>query len=1027
MKSFKSIIICAFTAIIAISNANAQGKKLVDDIYTYNYAKIIKDNRNMVISVKSTYPNQRALAFSYAQSDYNEKAFDSYTELFNKFVAEIDDFDRLCFALVARKLENYSFSDSLLLLLKSTSYKAQPFFNELSQEFIDQNKGSETYWLENDFSVFYAVKPFPNNTKNGEYALVPDKKGNAYYSSFVGDELYKSVASWHDQPYYKIFKSVYGDSTLGKTVELSNNKSNSHQHVSYYDVNTGLMYITRNAKKKNANREKVLQIFALRQNLVTQKWIEIPFPLNNDKFSVADLVISPDGKKVIFASDMPGGYGKSDLYEAPILESDAKGIKIGEPKNMGPEINTTLRDNFPCFSDSGQFYFSSDGHLGFGGLDIFFVDANTNMVLNAGKPINSAMDDFAPQIHDRDAWGTLTSNRMSRGYDDNLYFFRWVGPSEEEIAKSSESSVIVEVVDEETNLPIKGADVVIVDLNNSEVAVKGKTDDNGVCSFNDFATADANPNIQVTSHPCGYRYALADSMIDLTNGSSKIILKAKAYKVGDDLGKLFDIQSIHYASAKFNITDDSKRELDKLVVIMQDNPGLGVELGSHTDSRASSEFNKTLSENRAKAAYEYAIGRGAEPSRLEYRGYGETKLINQCADGVNCSDFDHAQNRRTEFLIKVIIPCINGQLADSSSQKSQGGTSTDSLKLAAKKKSDLALADVSQGKMICGDGDADGIPDYLDTDSDNDGIPDATEGHGDTDKDGYPNSVDRDSDNDGIADGIEKTGDMDKDGKGNYVDTDSDGDGIDDKVEGTKDSDNDSQPDFLDIDSDSDGIPDSAEGSEDLDRDGLANYVDLDSDGDGIADSLEGRNDMDHDGKPNFLDLDSDGDTIPDVIEKGKTNTPADSDNDGKPDYQDLDSDEDGIFDKIEAPACLPGQKESSSANRTTPKITDVRTPDKTIKNNVSAPTTTLTPVTSVSKVQYRIQFTISKNPMPIKSFKENGLGAIFEYQQNGYYKYCTDKVFNSEAEAAVEKSRVRGLGYNDAFTAGFQNGVRVK
>lgn len=1034
MKSFNYIVSVVVGILFTNTSLFAQ-KKLVDDIYTYNYTKIINQNGGKAIAKKSDYPHQRALAYSLAQVEQNTLAFESYSELFSKYADKVDGYDKLCFALVARKMENYLLSDSLLLLLKSTDYASQPFFNELSQEFIDQNKTAESYWAENDFSTFYSVKPFPSNTKLGEYALVPDKKGNAYYSTHSENGLQKSISSWHEQPYYKIHKAQYGDSSLGLSAELTNNKNGVHQHVSYVDVNTGFIYVTRDATKKNSKREKVLQIFAMRQNVVTKKWTEIPFQLNNIEFSVADLVISPDGSKVVFASDMPGGFGKSDLYEAPILQNDENGIKIGEAKNLGPEINTALRDNFPSFSDSGQFYFSSDGHLGFGGLDVFFIDGNTKLVLNAGRPINSSYDDFAAQIHDRDAWGTLSSNRMSKGYDDNLYFFRWVGPSEEEIEKAKESPVIVEVIDEETGLPVKGAEVAIDDLNDSEIATKGLTDDKGLYSFSGIAPQDANPNLQVSSHPCGYRYATADSVVDLEDGSRKIVLKAKAYKVGDDLGKLFDIKPIHYASAKFDISEDSKRELDKLVVIMQDNTGLSVELGSHTDSKASSVYNQKLSENRAKAAYDYVVGRGVDPSRIGYKGYGETKIVNKCLDGVPCSDIEHSMNRRTEFIIRAIVPCSSVTPVLDTAKKVQpaGGSvaSTDGSATTvsdALKASEAALADISQKSMICGDADADGIPDYLDTDSDNDGIPDASEGTMDTDKDGLPNFLDRDSDGDGIVDGIEKTGDADKDSKANFLDTDSDGDGIDDKTEGTKDSDKDSQPDFLDTDADADGIPDKAEGAEDLDRDGLANYLDLDSDGDGISDNIEGRNDTDKDGKPNFLDTDSDGDTIPDSMEKGKVSgSPADSDSDGKPDYVDTDSDEDGIPDKVEAPACLPGQQSGNVVNTGKSGNQAITVSEPVVQRTPTPTSNILTPVVSGTKVQYRIQFIISKTQIPVKTFTEKGIGSVYEYQQGGYYKYCTDKVFNSEADAMTEKARVRGLGYTDAFIAGFQNGVRVK
>lgn len=1034
MKSLKSIAILLLSTVGSIGGVLAQ-KKLANDIYTYNYAGIINRNNGKAFAKVSDYPNQRALAFSHAQAENNQLAFESYAELFVKFGQQVDAFDKLCFALASRKIENYDLSDSLLLALKATDYGGKPFFNELSQEFIDQNKGAESYWSENDFSTFYSMKPFLSNTKQGEYALVADKKGNAFYSTHIEKGLKKSVALWHEEPYYQIYKATYFDSSLSSGKEITNNKSVTHQHVSFVDANTGFVYITRNAKRKNANRERVLQVYAMRQNAITKKWLEIPFQLNNTNFSVADLIISPDGSKVVFASDMPGGYGKSDLYEAPILQNDENGLKIGEAKNMGPEINTVLRDNFPNYSDSGQFYFSSDGHLGFGGLDIFFLDVSVGLVLNAGKPINSSYDDFAPQIHDKDAWGTITSNRGTKGYDDNLYFFRWVGPTEDEMEESKESPVVVEVVDAETGLAIKGAEVAIDDLNDSEIAVKGVTDEKGLYSFTGIASQDANPSLQVTSHPCGYRYAMADSVVDLEDGSRKIVLKAKAYKVGDDLGKLFDIKSIFYASAKFDITEDSKRELDKLVVIMQDNPGLSIELGSHTDSKASSIYNQKLSENRALGAYNYVIMRGVVAQKIAFKGYGESKLINKCADGVACNEDEHAMNRRTEFIIRAILPCGGAAAVnDTANQNQTTPTNTSVVANAtssnqAVKVIDPVIADISQTNMICGDADADGIPDYLDTDSDNDGLPDAAEGRGDLDKDGFPNYLDRDSDGDGIADGIEKTGDADKDGKPNYLDTDSDGDGIDDKIEGTKDSDKDGQPDFLDTDSDNDGIPDRLEGSDDLDRDGVANYLDLDSDGDGINDSVEGKNDVDHDGKPNFLDLDSDGDTIPDSMERGKTATPVDSDSDGKPDYIDTDSDEDGIPDKVEAPACLPGQKSEivTGASGNSSYVGGV-TPVQNKPSSVTpAPSVSIVKPTQGIKVDYRIQFIISKQQISAATFASKGLGSVYEYQQGGYFKYCTDKIFASEAEAANEKARVRGLGYADAFVAGFQNGARVK
>jgi gliding motility-associated-like protein len=262
------------------------------------------------------------------------------------------------------------------------------------------------------------------------------------------------------------------------------------------------------------------------------------------------------------------------------------------------------------------------------------------------------------------------------------------------------------------------------------------------------------------------------------------------------------------------------------------------------------------------------------------------------------------------------------------------------------------------------DTDKDGIPDFLDLDSDGDGIADSLEGRGDTDGDQHPNYRDGDSDGDGISDAFEKAGDVDKDGIPNFLDLDSDGDGIPDQFEGLGlctncgrvddnddgyddraqqdarypaidtdkdgipdfldldtdndgipdaveagkdpknpvDTDKDGIPDFRDTDSDNDGIPDIIEGTVDTDGDGIPNYMDVDSDNDSIPDSVEGTVDTDGDGKPNYLDTDSDNDSIPDAVEAGKDpKNPVDTDGDGKPDYLDTDSDNDGISDTIEA------------------------------------------------------------------------------------------------------------------------------
>ena len=1050
MKFSKSYLALAVTFSAALHLFGQ--KSLVKAVYNNNYPKIISMNGGKVESTKKDYNNQRALAFSYYQTDQVNKATESYKILFNQYAGQVDDNDRLFYALNERKNKNYRFSDSILLVLKNTTYKDKPFFPELSSELFELLHAEEEYWSENNFDSFFVIKPFAANTSSGAIALVPDRKGNVYYAAQLQSGLKLSLSAWTGKPNYSIYSAKYGDSSYSMSFRSTLNNPKLNQYVSHVDINTGWIYITRNAKKLNAKKESLLEIYAVRQNPITKEWKEIPFQFNNAQFSVSNLVISPDRKRVVFVSDNPAGYGKSDLWEAPIIQDDENGLRVGEMVNLGPEINTTLRDNFPTFSDSGILYFSSEGRFGYGGLDLFYYDSAVG-VINMGMPVNSSFDDFAAQVHDILNWGTITSNRS--GVDNN-YYFRWSDLLENSDDKNSGSDFTVELVDAKSGAPIANELVAFDILNDAESALNLKTDNNGLVIFKGESVKDENTVIQLSSHPCGYRYAIIKDTLDqdASADNRKIKLSAVPYAVGDELGSLFDIKPMYYEKGKFEISIASKMELDRLATILQDNPGLFVELGSHTDSRGSAENNAVLSQNRAKAAFDYLIARGVMTSRIAYRGYGESKLKNDCKDGVNCSEQQHAVNRRTEYLVKRIVPCADAEvLADSknstgsataSDSKGANSNNTSTASNSNQNTSNTAVNSVNskgnttpnsgnkgyannssanQGPLVCGDADGDNIPDYLDSDSDNDGLNDAIEGKNDPDNDGLPNFIDRDSDNDGIADAMEKATDTDRDGKPNYVDLDSDGDGIEDSYEGLVDTDGDGVMNFLDSDSDGDGISDRYDGVEDFDNDGTQNYLDLDSDNDGISDKMEGRMDIDKDGKPNFLDSDSDGDTIPDSIEKGNTGSPVDTDKDGRPDYIDYDSDGDNIPDKLEAPACLPSSNQVDV--KPTPALVNNNAP---VKSNNTASSSNTTAITEYNgKLEYRVQFIISKQRMNTKEFLDKGVGNVYEYSQGGYYKYTTDKVFKTELDAANEKARLRSLGYQDAFVVLFQNGIRVK
>jgi len=999
--------------LIASGNLWSQSKVLTL-IEQEKYEEVVRLNGNRTFAKRGDYINQSALAFSYAKMEIQDKAFEAYMELSDNFPNEITATDLLNYALSARKMELYGFSDSVILMLKDNFYQGIPLFEELTPAFYSENKDKRgDYWEEFNFTENYRIKPMDGGTGNGNFGLLTLPNGSAYMTETKKEKgLWKIRSAHQNQPYMVIVSGKFNDSSISATKETSFNCSSAHQYASCYDEATGILYVTKNAEKPNDKNERVLQVFGLIEE--NGKWKETPFEINSDKFNVSDLVISPDRSKVVFVSDMPGGYGKSDLYEAPIVSNGPDGIKIGEPVNMGPEVNTMLRDNFPRFSEDGNFYFSSEGHLGFGGLDIYTIDPSSGMILNMGKPVNSNMDDFAPCF--MVGKGVLSSNRLGNGANDVLYYFEVLGADSNMVQpKPTDKEILVEIYDKESSTLLTNIGFAVDNMNDEESAIKAFTDSTGFATYSDIPV---DNKVQISAHPCGYKYASTRSYMVNAAGKRVIKLELEKFKEGEDLGEIFEVKPIYYEFNSFKLTNQSKRELDRVAIVLQDNPSLQVELRSHTDSRGSEEINDNLSNARAKSVYDYLTSKGTNTLRLKYKGYGESRLLNRCKDGIECSDEEHAVNRRTEYIISGILPCDDALIA-SNVQKPRSARSNK-----------IDPKDLEQGPMKVGDADGDGIPDYLDLDSDNDGIPDASEGRRDSDKDGLPNFIDKDSDNDGIPDIIEGAEDFDRDGKPNYIDTDSDNDGIKDSDEGLDDPDNDGNPNYLDIDSDGDGAKDSSEATRDSDGDGILNYLDQDSDNDGIPDSVEGIKDTDRDGKPNYRDEDSDNDNIPDKIEGTK-----DSDKDGKPDYLDTDSDEDGIPDKYEAPANYdnyPTEVVTKSASSPKSDAVSENTPKESPAPSVTPIEKKATTVNSnrstggiESGTVYRVQFKMSLKPISDKKFMEMGINQLYMYRSGRYYKYCTGE-FSNEAEADALKNNLRRYGMKDAFVAKFKNGKRV-
>jgi outer membrane protein OmpA-like peptidoglycan-associated protein len=365
---------------------------------------------------------------------------------------------------------------------------------------------------------------------------------------------------------------------------------------------------------------------------------------NSDDYSVGHPSLSEDGQWLFFASDMPGGYGETDLYYVKIAADGT----MSSPVNLGPKINTLGNDLFPFFS-SGKLYFSSDGHYGWGDLDVYestFLDNGTfSDPKNLGAPINSNKDDFAFIIDKTGRFGYLSSNREGGKGDDDIYSFTKGTP----VCNQTISGM---AIDHKSKLPL--SDVTIMGYNSfSDILGETKTNFEGKYALvvpcgKVVKMIAAKPNyssdektVETTLENGG---EIPDINFELSNYDDLVVKKKGVEKV--------DVKPIYFDYDKYDITPLAIEELTKVVFIMQKFPNIRIKIESHTDSRGKDAYNLQLSDNRAKSTRDYIISQNIDASRIESAiGYGESRLINKCKNGVKCTEEEHLLNRRSDFII----------------------------------------------------------------------------------------------------------------------------------------------------------------------------------------------------------------------------------------------------------------------------------------------------------------------------------------------------------------------------------------
>lgn len=475
-------------------------------------------------------------------------------------------------------------------------------------------------------------------------------KGDLVYSTTIDSSYYKTEKyGWNDQPFLNM--------QLGKISETQSNvtfkerfgkdiTTKYHEACIAFSPDEKTIYFTRNnyngklkRDSKGINNLKIFSATASENSNGTVSWKDIQeLPFNSDDYSVGHPSVSKEGKKLYFVSDMPGTIGSTDIFVVDILGNN----QFSQPKNLGEKINTTGREMFPYITDQAL-YFSSDGFLGLGGLDVFESRINDGVFdapANLGAPLNSNRDDFGYIVNESTNKGFVCSNRKTGKGDDDIYSFE----------RSCNQAIGGYVFDAISNNRIAGAMVTLKNANGIKVAetvsqLDGKYDFNNNVNCNTSYTIEVskenynnNTKAIVTANSSGKTEALVGldpALIVRENGLLKI-------KIG----------IIYFDLDKSDIRYDAAIELNKVVLLMYQYNAVVIKIESHTDSRANDQYNLELSDRRAKATRDYLISQGVAPERIESAiGYGETQLLNNCSNGVPCTEAQHQVNRRSEFII----------------------------------------------------------------------------------------------------------------------------------------------------------------------------------------------------------------------------------------------------------------------------------------------------------------------------------------------------------------------------------------
>ncbi|MFD2203776.1 OmpA family protein [Shivajiella indica] len=489
------------------------------------------------------------------------------------------------------------------------------------------------------------------NTDASEFGISVDKYGNTYFSSDrgpIGDvesipsvrldvknEMFSNEKSGvNEREYYKIYRKNADGSSSKVSSDLTDAM---HYNDPHYSPELDLIFYTAFVgKKKIKGRKNFVNHAGIYFGKIDQSGNIIdskPFKFNQHlDYGVMNPFVDQKSKRLYFASDMPGGLGGFDIYYSEFDDN----LNFSAPVNLGPLVNTPYNESHPSVYGS-KFYFTSRGHMGLGGMDIFvgdYINGNVDNIRNMGLPYNSIRDDFN-FIASSDGKSFISSDRKGGKGLDDIYTLK-------ELFK-----VLKVIVEDCNGDPITEFDSHIVD--NLEKAIETELTKEGIL----IAGLNPEREFSLKISKKGYFEINDDSLTTIGFEGDTLV---KRYKMAAIPYKTKLLSAnVYYDFDKSNIRDSEKPTLERIGNLMVENPHTVLYVSSHTDSRASNAYNEGLSERRATSVNKYLTSLGISPERIKLEWFGEERPVNDCGDGQPCSESNHQLNRRSELTLTAFV------------------------------------------------------------------------------------------------------------------------------------------------------------------------------------------------------------------------------------------------------------------------------------------------------------------------------------------------------------------------------------